>query len=186
MLRCLILLSVMAAVQGQAEVLDRIAIAVGNRAVKERQIESELRVTEFLNGSAVDLGERAKRSAADRLIDQTLIRAEMAKATYPAASEDDVKRVLAGIKQTRFPKSQDYQRALEQYGITEQELKTHLAWQIEVLRFIDLRFEPAVRAQPVRNANQRPLGDRVNDAFFAWLEEARKHARIQFHEEVFR
>lgn len=157
-----------------AVIVDRIAVAVGNRAIKESQIDSEIRLTAFLNGDALDFSAASKRKAADRLIDQTNIRAEMAKGSYPAPSDPEVNAVLTKIKQARFPKNGDYEQALQNYGTTEQELKTHIAWQLQVLRFIDLRFLPAARVEA-----------RVDDLFFAWLEESRKHERIQFHDEVF-
>lgn len=185
MFRTLAILVVLTVSHGNAEVLDRIAVAVGNRAVKESQIDRDVRLTAFLNGTRLDLSAAAKRKAAERLVDQTLIRAEISKGSFPAASQAEVANVFGKIEQVRFRNRTEYAAALREYGITEEELKLHIAWQLAVLRFIDLRFEPAVRAQNVRTAKPRPLGDRVNDAFFAWLEEARKHVRIQFHDEVF-
>jgi hypothetical protein len=157
-----------------AEVVDRIAVAVGNRAIKESQIDREIRLTAFLNGATLDFSAPSKRKAADRLIDQTNIRAEMAKGSYAAPSEAEVSGVLTKIKRARFSKKGEFEQALQTYGITEQELKAHVAWQIQVLHFIDLRFLPAARVEA-----------RVNEAFFSWLDESRKHERIQFHDEVF-
>jgi hypothetical protein len=119
------------------------------------------------------------------LIDQTLIRAELAKTSYPAPSETEISGVLSKIKQARFRNNGEYEQALKTYGISEPELKTHIAWQLQVLRFVDIRFEPAAQTQAVKNAKQPPLGERVNAAFFAWLDESRKRSRIQFHDEVF-
>jgi parvulin-like peptidyl-prolyl isomerase len=167
-----------------AEVMDRIAVAVGNRAIKESQIDREVRLTAFENGTALDLSAASKRKAADRLIDQTFIRAEMAKASYSAPSDAEINSVLDRIKQTRFRSNAEFEQALKTYAIATPELKAHIAWQIQVLRFADLHFEPIVRKQAVANVKQ-PLGDRVNAAFFAWLDESRKNSRIQFHEDVF-
>src|SRR5437660_3249417 len=54
-----------------AAVVDRIAVAVDNRAIKESQIDRDLRLTAFLNGTPLDAGIVSTRKAADRLIDQT-------------------------------------------------------------------------------------------------------------------
>lgn len=186
-MRCYLAIAAIVALGSAAgEVVDRVAVAVGTQAVKEVQIERDLRITEFLNGTPLDLSPQARRKAADRLIDQALIRRAMAQTSYPQPTAEDTGRVLNKIRQTRFRTAAEYQDALRQYGITEQDLKTEIAWQIAVLRFIDLRFTPVVRTEAVKNAKGRSLGDRVNDAFFAWLDDARKHARIQFHDEVFR
>ncbi len=173
---CIIVLGacIIASAMSSADVVDRIAVAVGNRAIKESQIDREIRLTAFLNGAALDFSASSKRKAADRLIDQTNIRAEMAKGSYAAPSEAEVNGVLTKIKQARFPKKGEYEQALQNYGITEQELKAHVSWQIQVLHFIDLRFLPSARVEA-----------RVKEAFFSWLDEARKHERIQFHDEVF-
>lgn len=182
---CLTIVLFLFLAAASAEVVDRIAVAVGNRAIKENQIDREIRLTDFLNGAALDLGSAAKRQAAERLIDQTLIRAEMAKSSYPAPSEAEINGVLSKIKQARFHNNSEYEQALKTYGISEPDLKAHTAWQLQVLRFVDIRFEPAAQTQPVKNAKQPPSGERVNAAFFAWLDESRKRSRIQFHDEVF-
>lgn len=182
---CFAILIVILAAGASAEIVDRIAVSVGNRAIKENQIDREIRLTDFFNGSALDISGAAKRKAAERLIDQALIRAEMAKASYPVASDAEINSVLVKIKQARFHNSGEYEQALKAYGITEAELRAHIGWQVQVLRFVDLRFEPAVRTQAVTNVKQAALGERVNAAFFAWLDESRKRSRIQFHDEVF-
>jgi len=154
-----------------AAVVDRIAVAVDNRAIKESQIDRDIRLTAFLNGTPLDTGAASKRKAADRLIDQTVIRSEIAKGSVPAPPDAEISSVLAKIKQARFHNSAEYEQALQTYGISEPELKSHIAWQIQVLRFVDLRFS---RGAPSAN----------NEAFFAWLDATRKHSRIQFHDEV--
>lgn len=185
MRRCIAIIWFLFLAAASAEVVDRIAVAVGNRAIKENQIDREIRLTDFLNGAALDLGSAAKRQATERLIDQTLIRAEMAKSSYPAPSEAEIGGVLSKVKQARFRNNGEYEQALKAYGISEAELKAHIAWQLQVLRFVDIRFEPAVRTQAVKNAKEPPLGERINAAFFSWLDESRKRSRIQFHDEVF-
>ena len=154
-----------------AGIVDRIAVAVDNRAIKESQIDRDLRLTAFLNGTPLDDGSASKRKAADRLIDQTVIRSEIAKGTYPAPSDADINEVLGKIKQARFHNNAEYEQALNSYGISEPELRSHIAWQIQVLRFADLRF-----------AKGNPAAG--NEAFFAWLDSTRKRSRIQFHDEV--
>lgn len=168
-----------------SEVVDRIAVAVGNHAIKESQIDRDLRLTAFLNGAPLDTSAASRKKAADHLIDQTVIRSEMVKGDYPAPSGAEVAEVLANIKKARFKTESEYQQALKTYGIAEPDLKSYIAWQVQVLRFIDLRFEPAVRNQAAANTSQRALGERVNESFFAWLDQSRRRVRIQYHDEVF-
>jgi hypothetical protein len=170
-MRNLLLMFGLLAAPAIAGIVDRIAVAVDNRAIKESQIDRDIRLTAFLNGTPLDEGAAAKRKAADRLIDQTVIRSEIAKAAYPAPSDAEIGNVLGKIKQARFRNNAEYEQALKTYGISEPDLKAHIAWQIQVLRFVDLRF--------AREAPSAP-----NEAFFAWLDATRKHSRIQFHDEV--
>ena len=69
-----------------AELLDRIAIVVNNQPIKDSDIERDIRVTALLNGDRVDSGPSARKQAANRLIDQALIRREMELAPIPEAA----------------------------------------------------------------------------------------------------
>lgn len=168
------------------ELVDRIAVAVGNRAVRESQIDADVRVTEFLNGTPLDSSAAARRASASRLIDQALIRAEMTKGSYAKPSEAQVNDVLAGIKKARFHNEADYQASLKKYGITETELKSHVSWQIQVLQFADLRFGPRVIMRSAKDAPRNVIEERVNADFFAWLDASRARSRIEYHDEALR
>src|SRR6266576_673218 len=115
-MRNLLLMFGLLAAPAIAGIVDRIAVAVDNRAIKESQIDRDLRLTAFLNGTPLDEGAAAKRKAADRLIDQTVIRSEIAKASYPAPSDAEIGSVLGKIKQARFRNNAEYEQALKTYG----------------------------------------------------------------------
>ena len=147
--------------------MDRIAVAVGTRAIKESQIDRDIRLTAFENGSPLDFSATSKRQSADRLIDQTMIRAELAKGQYPAPSDAEIARVLEKIKQARFHSHAEYEQALKTYGISDADLRAHVSFEIQALHFAEVKF-----------------GNRGNGTFFAWLDGARRASRIQFHDEV--
>ena len=44
-----------------------------------------------------------------------------------------------------YPSDQQYQKELQDYGITEDALKRHLRWQLTLLRFVDFRFRPGIQ-----------------------------------------
>lgn len=190
-------------------VIDRIAIIVNDRVVKDSDIEREIRVTDFLNGDPLQFTAEARRKAADRLIDQTIIRREMRVAQYPEATREEIDQLLTEIRKQRFGTDTAFGSQLKRYGITEEELRRHLAWQITVLHFIEQRFRPGIlisneeaqryfeqhRAEfqkraaipvsldDVRAAVEDQLaGERVNKEFFAWLDQSRKAARIEYRE----
>lgn len=198
----------------QAEIIDRIAVTLDNQVITESEIILEIRLTGFLNGDAADFSPAARRKAADRLIEQKLIRREMQVGRYAQPSPEEVGPMLQQIEAQRFHSAEEYRQALAKYGISEDELKAHLLWQLSLLRFIDIRFRPGVQVtdDEVRTyfdqhlselEKQAPAGkvtlDDVHDQIRGilttegvdkqlddWLTEVRKRARIEFHLEAFR
>jgi hypothetical protein len=193
----------------QAVVIDRIAVVVGNTIVKDSDINRDIRVTDFLNDRPLDLGEAARKEAAERLINQALIRREIRIGDYPTASLQQADEQLNRVESTRFKSVSAFDRSLERYGLSELELRTEFQWQLTVLQFIDSRFKPAVLIsdQEVNNyyreheaalRRQFPgktteaqldedirnilTGEKVNQLFFAWLDDQRKNTKIQFLE----
>jgi parvulin-like peptidyl-prolyl isomerase len=191
-----------------AVVLDRIAVVVNKHAIKLSDIQHQLRLTEFINSQPLDLGAAARKQAADHLIDQAVIRDEIALEGYNRATDAQATSMLEQIRKNRFAGSDARLRAsLERYGLTENELHEHLLWQMTVLDFIDQRFRPGVLVSDddVRKyydshldalKKQHPAdfsfeklapeirtlleGQQVNQQFDVWLDESRKNARIQY------
>src|SRR5712692_6338634 len=152
-----------------AEVLDRIAIVVGNTAITKTEVAREARIAAFINGEAPDLGPAGMRRAAERLVEQELIRREIGLAHYADSGEIDGAQMLDQIK-ARYLSPEQLQRALQQNDITEEDLRSHLAWQATVLRFTEFRFR----------------GGNVDQQLDGWLKEARTRIPVEFREEVFR
>lgn len=126
------------------DIIDRIAVTVGNQVITETQIDEEIRVTAFLNREKVDLSAEARKQAASRLIEQALIRREMDLSRYPLPELSDAGESLKGI-QAMYPSEAAFQNALQKYGITVDELTRRLWWQLTLLRFIDYRFRPGIQ-----------------------------------------
>ena len=73
-----------------AAVLDRIAVTVGNDAITESEVMEEIRITSLLNNEPLDFSAPARRAAAERLVDQYLIRQELAGGGQVAPRWPDV------------------------------------------------------------------------------------------------
>lgn len=131
----------------RAEIIDRIAITVGNQVITESQINEEIRVTAFLNREKIDLTPTAKKQAADRLIEQALIKREMDLSKYPLPETSSADESLKAI-QALYPNQTAFDDALRLYGITKDELLRRLWWQLTLLRFIDYRFRPGILVTP--------------------------------------
>ena len=198
-LRCSIALFLLEFI-AQGVVVDRIAIIVGQRAVKTSDIENEARIKPLLNGDPLDLQTAALRQAAERLIDQAVIRREIELGGYASSPSEDVDRFFDNIRKQRFKTDAAYQQALTQYGIAEAQLKRKLAWQLTVLNFIERRFRPgvlvtnedveryfkqhyppAVPLESVRKKIEDQIaGDRVNELFERWLGETRTQLKPEY------
>lgn len=197
MARIMVLLLLGWAARG-GDVIDRIAVIFGKHVVKLSDIDRDLRVTAFLNGQPLVENAEARRKAADRLIDQQIIRDELATGGYSRPTDADADTMLRQVRM---------KQALTQYGLTEGELRAHMLWQLTVLRFIEQRFQPGVmvtddqvrgyydRHPEVRKASfaiaapeiRKTLeGEQVNAQFGAWLDEARKGQRVEFREAAFK
>jgi hypothetical protein len=133
-----------AALLTHAEIVDRIAASIGNHVITESEVMEEIRVTAFLDGSALDSSAEQKRKTVERLVDQELIRKEIVFTQFPYPSESDIKPLYAQVR-NRFPDESAYKTELRKYGLTDGDIRAHLQWQLMMLRFIDYRFQPAVQ-----------------------------------------
>lgn len=190
------------AMMSQAVVVDRITVVVAQRPVKTSDIEVEARLQQFLNGDPLAIESAARRQAAERLIDQALIRREIELGRYPSARPEDVERLREDIKRQRFKTDAAYHQALAGHGITESQLTGRLAWQLTVLNFIERRFRPGVLVtdseverycrqhypagvplETVRSKIEDQIaGERVNELFERWLAETRTQLKPQYIE----
>ena len=127
-----------------AEIIDRIAVTVGNQVITESQIDEEIRITNFLNREKLDVTPDARKQAATRLIEQSLVKREMDLSHYPLPDLSDAGAALEGVKAT-YANETEYAAALESYNISEADLTRRLLWQFTLLRFIDYRFRPGIQ-----------------------------------------
>jgi peptidyl-prolyl cis-trans isomerase SurA len=203
----------LAATVSWAAIIDRIAVSVGNQVITLRDVEREIRVTAFLNGAKPDLSAAAKRAAAERMVEQKLIRQAIETSRFPVPAAAEAEPVLEKFKKDNFPTDADYRHALAEYGITEQDLRDLLLWQKTLLQFVDLRFRPGVQvsdkeiqdyfervvapsaraAHPGQPAALEDYRAQIEDTLTGqladrdmdnWLVDARKRTEIVFHPEA--
>ena len=205
----------MAAVAGaRAEVIDRVAVSVGNSAIAASELEREVRLTAFLNGVKPDFSAKSKRATADRMVEQKLIERELDLSRYPAPEASAVDAELNDFRKMHFQTDAEFQRALTEAGVTEKEVRDELTWQLELLRFVEVRFQPTVQVseqdiqeyfektvkpaaqaakpgEPVRLEDYHDeiedtlTGERADQELDKWLKETRQRTEIVYHDEVF-
>jgi hypothetical protein len=203
----------LAALLSSAVVLDRIAVIAGTHVIKLSDIDRDIRLTDFLNRVPLSFSSETKKASAERLITQQIIRDEIVSGGYRRPPASEATQLEADLRRDRFAGSdQRLREALQRYGLTEDELRDQLLWQITVLQFIDQRFRGGivVTTEEVRDYydehfaelhQQNPKNDgfeasepkirtmlegqRINQAFDEWLEQARKNEKVEFKPEAF-
>jgi hypothetical protein len=146
MLRMLLLSLTLAALSAKAVIVDGIAITVGNKVITKSQIEQRIRLTAFLNGTKPEITPDAKRETARQLIEQRLVEREMDLGRYPRRGSDATQPLLRALIENTFGGSDAAldARAAED-GVTRTEIGADLAWQADLLSFLNIRFRPAVQ-----------------------------------------
>jgi hypothetical protein len=191
-------------------VVDRVAVVVGSHVITESEVLEEARVTQFLNSEPVNLTPEARRAAAERLVDQQLIRSEMEIGGYEMPDESQAVATLAKIRSERSRSPSEFRADLEKYGLTEAQLLEHLRWQIAAIGFTEVRFSPlapqtdsgtegaADRTADRAGDRSAPAGAEaaaknggagfkatVDEVMEDWLQRTRSETRIRFKEEAF-
>jgi hypothetical protein len=196
------------------EIVDRIAVSVGNRVVTASDLDREIRVTAFLDGKAPDFSPAAKRTTADRLVEQRLIRRELETSRYQMPSAADAVPVLDKFQREHFQDAAEFARALAAAGISVEDVKDELLWQRGLLSFVDARFRLGVQVssreiqdyfdrvvKPAAEAAHPGVPASLDDYRAAieetlaaplvdrqlddWLKEVRARTDIVYHDEAF-
>ena len=184
----------------RSETIDKVAIAIGHRAITQSEIDEELRVAALLNHQPVVRTQDSRRDAADRLIQQFLIKREMQLNRYPAPSDAELAGYLDQVEKDSGGPSH-LAAALRTYDLDKSTLESHLTLQLETLKFIETRFRPElsvsdadVQALAGRQATtldkdsvrRRLTEQRADEALGIWLEEARKQFDIVYLDNTLR
>jgi hypothetical protein len=193
-----------------ATVVDRIAVTVGNQVITQTEILREIALAAFLNGEKPSYAPQEMRKAADRLVEQKLVHREMEMGNYPFATVEQRNQLLAETAK-KVGGVPELERQLAAVGLTLADLEQHLSWQLTLVRFIDLRFRPAIQvsAQDIQDyyrdhvlPRQKPgetlrladFRDRILETLSAeradqqldeWLKHAKTTTRIDYKKALF-
>jgi hypothetical protein len=182
----------------RAEIIDRIAVSVGNRVITQSDLDRQIRVIAFQNGVKPDLSPANKRAVADKMIQQKLIERELESSRYPRPLPADLAPAVEEFKKAHYEDEAAYQRAMAEYSITEQDLLDVLVWERTLLNFIAIRFETGVQvAEPEVEAYARQntvtaaeaeralISQRADEQVDQWLRDVRRRTEVIVHDEVF-
>jgi hypothetical protein len=203
---------VFAASLNGAEVLDRIAVVVGDQVITENAIRRQIRLVAFVRGDVPDYSPAVRRETAETLIRQLLVRRELELSRYTPPGMDEAEKQLEANLGARGP---EFLKRLEQAGFTELDLKETFLDMVSFTRFVNFRFSPGVTLgeQEIRNYYEKeyvpgrlrqsstdevePLPQvqalivrilearKANSALDQWLTLSRQQAKIRYVEEAF-
>jgi hypothetical protein len=192
-----------------AVIIDRIAVVVGDAVIKDSDINRDVRLVSFLNREKLSFDLTARKAAANRLIDQSLIQREIDLGDYQVPAQSDADKLFLDTQRERAPSPAAFARMLEHYGLSTAQMKSYLYWQLTVLRFIDQRFRPSVLVTDedaqayyqqhsgdfkTKNGEQKTLDEasaeireiltnqQINKQFDSWLRARRRSAGVEYHE----
>ena len=203
-------LVLLAAAAVSAQVVDRMVAVVNKRVIMQSELDQEIRLECLLQAKPVEKLTSADTAAAlERLIDRSLLEQQISKQADLDSDAVEIKAALSDLRQQIPQAATDdgWTRMLLSYGVTQQDVEEHLALQMRVLRFVDLRFRALVRVDKTavetyyqekfipelrqRRAAEPPLSEvsakiekilveqRIDDMLSRWLEALRAQAHIQ-------
>jgi hypothetical protein len=196
------------------ETLDRVAVRVGKDAITESALRRHLRMEAFIARKTPELSPESRRKAAERLIDQTLIRRELELNRFAPPASADVETQIGQLMKARQEDAAALNASLESYGFSLDDLRSEIQYQIMLLRFVDFRFSAGVLVTDAeiqeeyekdvvpeaqrRNVPPPPADEarsdivklltyrKTNAALEQWLAQARQQVKIHIFEEAFR
>jgi hypothetical protein len=190
------------------QVIDRIIATVNGNPVLQSDLEDAVTYESFIEGRAVEtLTEQDRRATLDRLIDQELLREQLASAAPPALKPDELNDRLEQVRKL-YPGAdteEGWHETLARYGLTEKELEQRLTQQMELASFVDSRLRPGIQIDSasieiyyrenllpqLKNSGERPTlaqvapkirqlltEKKMNDLLATWLQSLRLESTI--------
>lgn len=212
---CLVLSFLAATGPGLAEIIDRVAVIVGDGVITESEISRQIRITAFRNREKPVFTPESRRAAADRLVEQALIRREIDVSRFATATTVEYDPIYREFRKITYPSDEAYKKALADYGLIDGDLQENFQWQATLLKFIDVRFRPGIqvpeseladyykgkfvpewtkntaKAAPAYDEARTDIekilaSERTDNALDRWLGQTRTQTRIIYKEEAFR
>jgi len=128
--------------------IDRVVAVVNKRVITQSEWDEQERFEALVNGRAPEAVEFSAASL-ERLVDQVLMREQIEYVRYEPMTTEQVDAQVAALRQ-QIPGAQDntqWLTMLAKYGLTEGEFRGRVAAQVEVMRFVDMRFRPSVHVE---------------------------------------
>ena len=106
----------------------------------------------------------------------------------PAAPQGE--KVLADFTKSRYAGKAEFEKKLKEYGIDENDVKSHLLFQLQAIEFTELRFNAETSNGNEADRAATPAAEttapaKVDQKLDDWLKQIRAQTRIEFKKEAF-
>ncbi len=137
-------------------VLDRVVAVVNNHAILASDIDEEIQLS-VLDPAGVGQGTLTRQRALEQLISRALIqqqiREEDAQAAEPPQAEVDarlmeMRKELPICIRQNCASDAEWKAFLAAHGLTLERVESYLRYRLQILRFIEQRFQPGIRVSP--------------------------------------
>jgi len=133
-----------------AEVIDRIVATVNRHAILQSEWDEAVEFERLMKGSSLpDATQGSRIQTLERLIDQELIAEQMSASSFVPATAEDIASRVRDLRQTvpAWKTDDGWRSALASYGLTEADVEERTAVQVNLSRYLDLRFRPEIRIE---------------------------------------
>lgn len=133
-----------------AEVIDRIVATVNRHAILQSEWDEAVGFECLVNGRPLQEATTESRiQTLERLIDQVLITEQMSASSLVPATAEDIAGRVRELRQTvpAWKTGEGWRAALASYGLTEEDVEERTAVQVNLSRYLDLRFRPEIRIE---------------------------------------
>lgn len=192
------------------EIVDQMVAVVNKQVILQSELEETAHIEFLMQGKPLSALTNPEMDAVlDRLIDQGLLQQQIVDNPALEPTADEVSAQVRDLR-SKIPSAATDEKWLEMlaaYGVSEQDVASHIASQLRILKFIDLRFRALARADRAsvssyynqtlipelrkQGAPEPPLSQvsdrieeilteqRINELLNSWLQALRSQAHIE-------
>jgi hypothetical protein len=138
------------------QTVDRIVATVNRHAILASEWEEALGFECLVNGRPLqDFTPADQNQTLQRLIDQELIAQQMRATSYVPPTAGEIGNRVRDLRNTQpaWKTDEGWRAALDACGLSEADVEERVEVQVNLLRYIDLRFRPEIRIDQRAIAN---------------------------------
>jgi len=130
-----------------AQVIDRIVATVNRHAILQSEWDEAVAFECLVNSRPLqEVTTDGRIQTLERLIDQQLVAEQMAASSFAPATAEDVAGRVRELRQVvpAWKTDEGWHAALAMYGLTEEDVRERTGVQLNLTRYLDLRFRPEI------------------------------------------